>query len=407
MSGLDLQTREILDRFVPVPTAAAGDWDAVVAEATAVRRRTGWTGWRAAALVAAASAAVLAAVLAWPFGGSSGGILERASAALGSGPVLHVVTREAAPKWLTVDLATGERRVSYQEVETWSDPERGSHWIARVDGRVVDDSLWQHPMSDPALTTFVTGYREALAAGSARVVSDGELDGVKVHWLEFRPSNAATADDAAEQVAVDAQTFEPLALRWEQHGAPLPAPLTKVLSIETQPAGAGDFTAPEPRTYPSRGDVVDSNLLERAQAQGSLPTPVLWPGPRVAGLDFALVRADDWKIVYTDPEPQALTGKGVRLVYGDSVNGHPDFRGESLYLAEASYPTFAYGWQPFEPAPDHATVRIKVFAPVAGSLGGADYQGELVRDGTYVVIHATSEDAVIAAAKALEPMPAG
>jgi hypothetical protein len=391
MSGLDLQTSELLECFVPEPVGAAGDWEAVVADAHVGQRR--WPMFKTAAVVAASVAVIAAAVLAWPFGGGSGSVVDRALAALGDGPVLHVVLRETTPAWVTVDLATGARHAAYQETETWSDPDRGSHWILRIDGRVVDDSVWERPIKDPLLLAFVNGYRSALEDGRGRAAGEGDVEGVKVHWLEFR-----SASGGAEEVAVDADSYEPVAIRWVSHE--IPAPFTRVLEINTEPAGAGDFTAEQHRPHPSRGDVVQSDVVERSRAQGWLSTPVLWPGPSVAGVEFSVARADEWKVVYPNDEAAPVAGHGIRLAYTAPGDQHP-----SLRLSEASYPTFAYGWWGVVPAPEPGTIRITAFRAAAGSLGGDMYQGQIVQDGTFVVLQGTSEEQVVAAAKALEPMP--
>ena len=390
MFGGDVNAREILDRLVPVP-AGGGDWGAVLRGAQRARRPRRLRIGAAAAIAVAFVAVAIVALLAPSRHGSS--VVDRALAAIGDGPVLHIVLRDTTPRWTTVDLATGRHDAAYQEIETWSDPERGSHWILRVDGNVINDSVWGRPITDPALTAFVNGYRSALEDGRARDVGNGEVDGTKVQWLEFRSESGG-----GEEVAVDAETYAPVAIRWVAHDTP--GPLTKVLEIETEPAGAGDFAPAERKPYPTRGDVVSSEVIDRARAQGQLRTPVLWPGPRVAGLDFSLARADEWKVVLSGDEAASIEGKGIRLAYTAPGAEHP-----SLRLSESSYPAFAYGWEPSDPGPKPGTMRIKAFRAVAGSLGGDMYQGELRRDGTYVVFQGESEEQIVTAARALEPMP--
>src|SRR5437762_59997 len=75
-------------------------------EAGAPRRRFLLRGVPASVV---ALAACLLIVLAWPFGGSGrSGVLDRALAALGHGPVLHVV-REGGWGGTLVDLGSGAR----------------------------------------------------------------------------------------------------------------------------------------------------------------------------------------------------------------------------------------------------------------------------------------------------------
>src|SRR5439155_19114069 len=54
---------------------------------------------------------------------------------------------------------------------------------------------------DPALQTFVTGYRRALAERRVRVLRSGTLGGVPVRWLSL-PSLAG-----GERVAIDSRTY--------------------------------------------------------------------------------------------------------------------------------------------------------------------------------------------------------
>src|SRR2546430_2369445 len=129
MSGADVNASELLDRYVPVP-AGAGDWSAVVRDANARPRR--WRLGAAAAVGIAILAVALVALLA-PSRHGDGSVVDRALAALGGGPVLHVVTRSPYPRYELIDLATGERRPVYDEIEEWSDPQRGVHWIARAE----------------------------------------------------------------------------------------------------------------------------------------------------------------------------------------------------------------------------------------------------------------------------------
>ena len=73
---------EALDRAVPRYDDRHGDWDAVAADLR--RRRTMSVG-----ALAAVALAVAAAVLLWPASSHQGGVLDRALAAVGDGPVLH------------------------------------------------------------------------------------------------------------------------------------------------------------------------------------------------------------------------------------------------------------------------------------------------------------------------------
>jgi len=127
MIDQESRVRNELDRLVP-RTTASPDWPNVVARSRSFgggRRRRGFVRVIAPAL---AAAALLAVVLVWPFGGSAGTVLQRAAAAIGDGPVLHVVVQDGFGGKL-VDLASGRESEIHQQDEFWYDPARGIHEI--------------------------------------------------------------------------------------------------------------------------------------------------------------------------------------------------------------------------------------------------------------------------------------
>ena len=136
-----------LDRIVPV-SSATPDWADVehrlARRKGAVRRRRPGRLSRFA-LAATALAVGIAVILVAPWGGSKG-FADRALAALGSEPVLHVIAQaptEADGAQL-MDLSTGATAQITQthEMEIWYDRKRGlKHTILRSDGRIVDDIL--------------------------------------------------------------------------------------------------------------------------------------------------------------------------------------------------------------------------------------------------------------------------
>jgi hypothetical protein len=333
-----------------------------------------------------------------------GSVVERALAALGNGPVLHVVTRSGTPRYELIDLATGERRPVYDEIEEWSDPQRGVHTIARAEGHVVSDSVWGVPEQDAALTEFLAGYREALSSGKAQVVGDGEVDGKAVYWLTVGATDSPEAAAQHSEVAVDKESFAPVALR-DVHGG-IVGPLEPILQMDAEPEGAGSFDAvPQPKAFPERGDVVDATTIDISAAPTVLRTPALWAGREVAGLPLSLVRSQELKMVYpADANLPPETADGLEVVYGAVVNDHPDSAGGNwLQLSEASAPAFAYGWNPSDPALAPGILRMKEFYAATPSSRGS-YRGEILVRGTYVVIDGFDREAVITAAKALAPV---
>jgi hypothetical protein len=209
---------------------------------------------RAAPLVAVGAVALVVALL-WPGTGGRSGILGRALAAIGNGPVLHLVVRMPVGEQL-VDVKTGRTTVPSYEVESWSDRDfKRFHIIFRLDGRIVGEMLYPQDglngMSltkvDPAYTALWTGYREALAEGSAKIEREGTLDGHRVYWLTF-PGLGHTP--ARNEVAIDRKTYEPLDFRFHLGKRLLDQ---RVLLARTEPVSAAAFNRQTARPNPVSG----------------------------------------------------------------------------------------------------------------------------------------------------------
>jgi len=137
-----------------------------------------------------------------------------------------------------------------------------------------------------------------------------------------------------------------------------------------------------------------------------LPTPAVWAGRDVSGLPLSLVRRQELKMVFA-PEENLPPDRavGLELVYGAVVNDHPDSSGDFVQITEASSAVFAYGWSPTDPQLAPGTLRAKDFYAVPGSTRGDWFRGEVVVDSTYVTVEGYDQDAVVAAAQALAPLP--
>jgi hypothetical protein len=137
-----------------------------------------------------------------------------------------------------------------------------------------------------------------------------------------------------------------------------------------------------------------------------LNTPGLWAGREISGLPLSLVRRQELKMTYT-PEEQLPpeVAVGIQLVYGAVVNDHPDSTGDFVEIVEASSPAFAYGWSPTDPPLAAGMLRVKRFYAAEGSTRGDSYRAELIVRGTYVSLYGYDLAAILAAAKALQPLP--
>ena len=283
---------DVLEQYVPPFDDDGGDWDAIVRRGTIEPRRRGFP-----AGVALLVAAVALTVLLSPVAGDRPGVLERALAAIGDGPVLHVVLEDDWAVTL-VDLRTGERRELHGEREFWYDPARGLHEISRLGDAVQADLLYR-PDEVPRyrLKTFALlgeEYREALLSGRARNLGAGTAYGEPVYWLRVDAESLPdSADDQlhewAHDVAVSRTTFEPVATRETRDGVPGPATGARILRLETLAEGEGDFDAAEngdPTGTTFREGREPAALSDAAQALGRTP---VWLGREYASLPLSHV----------------------------------------------------------------------------------------------------------------------
>ena len=177
--------KETLDKLVPEP-ARMSDWDAVLRQARPRRRS------RSIQLAVATGVVALAALfVVAPWKGSERvGVLDKALAAVGDGPVLHVVFRGDWGGTL-VDLKTGEQtKPLYGELEEWYDPNRSLvHQISRFGGHVEHEEVYKRNQKDRELTVLWQDYRGALERGTARVVRAG-----RCRWGSRRLDHRAQLD---------------------------------------------------------------------------------------------------------------------------------------------------------------------------------------------------------------------
>ena len=284
----DGQVAELLERFTPGYEERAGDWEAV-RRAAVGRRLRRWP--LRAGLVLAVVAVVAGAALAWPFQAQQGGVLERALAAIGEGPVLHVVV-QTPTRATVIDLSTGSRERIKGESEAWYDSRRGlAHVIYHLGGVVQHEGVYEPKEPPVEFVALARDYRQALESGTARVAGEGVIDGERVAWItigtDVRLDHAEGRDhEWARQVAVSRRTFQPLALAQRRDDDTGPRIDHRVLQLELLPAGAGDFTtsAPDPLVRRFRHNRAPIPLKQARAALGRTP---LWLGPEHAGLPFA------------------------------------------------------------------------------------------------------------------------
>jgi hypothetical protein len=405
MGALDPRVTSALDELVP-PRPGPDRWDAIVGSAGGAsggRRR-----WVAALPIAGAALAAAVLALAWPFGsGPQGTILERAAAAIGDGPVIHVVTRSGWGPTL-VDLESGARTKLPIEVEVWYDPARGLHERSRLDGVLQHDAVLRPGRVrslEKTLVGIARNYRDALRNGTARVLEHAVVHGEAVHWIRVESAMYPNVEDGklhelAHDVGVSQETFEVVATRETLDGKLQPDGIATVLEVETLAAGEGNFT----QELPDWNDVavaiaygaVGKGSFTPSEASAVLGRRALWAGPRIGDLELTRI----WK----DRRRERRRGEpwkeyaGVSVYYGKldegsltylQPNGVPFVRiAESLTLDRG----FRWG---------------SSYIPPEGSVLLTGREGAMHVDGVHVTIEASSEELLMAAARALQPVPEG
>lgn len=389
------------------------------------RPRRSYLARRLVPVVALAAAAFAFVMIApWQHGPAST-VIQRALAAIGDEPVMHVITRSDTG-FTYVDLASGREAPQLNSLEIWYDRERRFFHIKdSIDGHLVHEGLWtpagvwqsdQPPISgdhvdrlhrgplDPALEQFFDHYRSALKNGEARPAGSGTIDGHEVNWIELSLDGGES--QYFERVAIDSGTALPIRVELSsdgkvEHGY-------DVVSIETMPAGEGDFTAPKGGLAKVYGES-QKTPISLSEAAAALPG-ALSTGDSIAGLSFSSVTREDLSITYPKSSEQTpLVFTGVEIRYGAGLprrsgaprseweGGHGDF----VTLQEAAAPQPLYGWS-FLGVTRSGTILISP----GGELVLNGLEGFLVKNGIYVHIQASSRDLLLEAARALEPIQA-
>jgi hypothetical protein len=391
MTDIETLVRTRLDLRYPRPTSEP-DWDDVLQRLGRVlpaRRRRRRMGVALIAAVLAVGAASLAIVAPWR---SSPGFVEQALAAIGSGRYVHVeLQRLGVVRQL--DLASGEERTlpavrSEQVYDSKTGLTYGRRGVARS--------------SDPAIRYFVTGYRTALQNGTAHVVGSAIVDGQKARILRFPSGNIF------EDVAVSVATHKPLRIAQGNFSQNPRLPRTanafsyRVLAIDSSMTRP---TLPKPKPHArvaSRNGIIvieELGPLRVRAARTALGRPAVWAGPVVAGAELRAIHLQ--RLVSS-----TSTSRGLELDYRAP--------GGVITLQESVKPEAAYG---FFGIPN-AVVGLDVFTiPAPGqalvscegcrSPGATppEWRAQLRSHGLYVTIRSRVRSLVVAAARALEPMP--
>jgi hypothetical protein len=403
--------QETLDRLVPEPATIA-DWESVLREARPRRRSL---ILQLAVATGVAALAALFVVAPWK-GSERVGILDKALAAVGNEPVLHVVFRGDWGGTL-VDLKTGERtKPLYGELEVWFDPDRGLvHQVSRFGGSVEHEEVYKRNRKDRELTVLWQDYRGALERGTARVVGQDVVDGVPVYWLIVRslmlPDVADNKNhELAQQVAVSRETFKPVAMKYTRDRQPT-REIEHILEFETIALNEADFKSESGASVSGRPMKFGSTPTRFESATQILGRTPFWLGREYAGLPLVQTRRESLAI---GQSPDGSVYKAGRPQYGPEHTGVVFFYGtlgddpNTLPANEYTTPLVKQRYVEIAQTTDRELLTrgapMKYVPPEGSMVLMSGVSGYFVRDGVYITIRASSDQLILDAARALRPM---
>lgn len=409
---------------MPPATVTARARDAALAALPrAATTRRGSRRRTSLGLVTAGAAVTVAIVLALaaPWEASSPLATERALAAIGDQPVIHAIVEGTRPHATVVDLASGEeKRQLLMRTEYWFDDERA---VLRaritIDGALLTELLQTReggvselgpipgdptePQLPPGLAGFASQYRDALESGDARVIGETNVDGQKAVLLQIElrlpPIDAGTVDYA--EVAVGAETYEPLRFRYRS--GKNTSDWWRVVSIESLAREEGQFAPPaRAEARPRRQTGSDERALTPAEAATALERPAVWPGPEIGGIQLAEIQLLKLTTEWTDG--RETVSRALVLQYGA---GRFEARTEPWLMitettSRAENLRFGHA-RPGELEPQANELTLVGVGDLDGSAADMWF-GTMVADGVYVALESTRREAILAAARAMQPI---
>lgn len=377
MIDIEQTIKEELDRLAP-HDGVRPDWSEVVRRVERPPRRP----HRGIGVAIAAGVAILALALVAPWDDAPT-LVDRALAAIGERPVLHVVIEHPthAPELVRIDDGTPVPRVSRSEI--WFDASRDlKKTIDALDGIVVEELLespdggftrggrvytcsWiaAHPVEatkagvscnpsgengttprdipeepatlDEALAGFVDGYASALDSGRAREVARGTIEGREVVWLEL-----PAAARHAQRVALDASSYKPVLVESGDGQVSF-----RVRAIETIPFEQAYFAMPD-REVTLRGGVggnvhgTDDVVTDVAPAEtpAALGGTAYWLGEEWGDFSLVATRRVELSIRLSADTGERRHATGVEFEYARAGGG------STFTLRETTTCLVRWGW---------------------------------------------------------------
>jgi hypothetical protein len=358
--------------------------------------------------------AVVAAVALTACGSSSSQahprFVQRAVAALGVGPIMHVVT-ELPTGTVNVNLETGERTPSVIREELWTDRAgRRIHLVMSEGGRVVGDLLLPRdagtsktafpPDPGPGIASFWTHYSAALKSGAAALEKRGHIRGRPVYWLRYKsaPPSAKIPHPPTFEVALDAHSYKPILSRTTFNGRHYDE---RILVARAIPYDTADFRRQGPGLLTSASLQGTSSWQTGTSSSQPFATrttvhaPWLTAGQTVAGLRLGAA------IPLTTTRKHEPTIHGIELVYGGVEHGLAAESSTTVDELPRGDPVEDWKSIPAD------SIQVEVSQGSGSSATAAhphprnttftDWTGRLTKDNLYITIDTTKGERVLLA----------
>jgi hypothetical protein len=369
--------------------------------------------------VAAAAGLVAVAIALLPSRVADEGrvdVIQRALAAVSTGPVVHAIVENEESHAILVDLESGKETIEPERHEYWYDEERGNvHGRLTIGDEVLREFRAEEKGPPPAhrALAFATHYRQALQTGKARVIRRETIGGRETVLLRIRvpawsdPRTAKVVEPAyVEEVSVDAETFKPLRFRHLPGPDVVAGPIQwwRVVAIEAIDRGDHDFGRPEPTRVRGVGPSNDRKVTP-AEAAGALGRPALWPGTRVGEAELDRIGVMTVTVIWRDLRETKTPALLIR--YGKDIPpGSKDWIWISVGMPIADDIPFRGlpSWGPYDGERVPAGTLRLAFLPTRDDRSIDMWFGNVERDGLYINMQSPRRELIVAAAKALKPL---
>jgi hypothetical protein len=264
-------------------------------------------------------------------------VIDRAVAAMGSGPILHIVWESPTGNSF-INLRTGARTASFEREELWTDRQAHRvHLLLSDGGRVIGDELLPQDASrrkngalpDPGSSYAAEWLSYPAALKTGVFVGRGKVQGHRVDWLRFKSSQLRSGERVTREIAVGADSYSPVLFRASFSGNHSHTHFDqRILVAKAMPYSSADFEREGPvlntqgngNSEPGSGGWSSSGTsatITNPPATG-VHAPFLTAGATAGGLKLGGVNRLS--------ASKRINGKkekvhGVEIVYGPMLHG--------------------------------------------------------------------------------------